>query len=486
MFSWRHVASWIEAKSGLLAATLCVCLALSSLAIAARRPFWVDEIITLSNARSPSLKDLLAKYPLSVDQTPPLNAIFTWLLGSIFGWTELVPRIPAAIFVSTGLFIVFRMVRRVTNGLSGLATMAILLVTSLPTWAYDGRPYGMLFFASTVALWFWTSEQDASSRQWSRRTSLFFGLAMMLTVFAHYFGVLVILPFVIEEVRSRGPLNFLSFRLFYGLVGLGVALIIQFPFIKAGLRIRQAFPGVASLDSLQTTYVEIMMPFILALVCIVLLFALASPSAGTFVDGQSQPEKLGWFFLGIPIAGYILANLVTHVFHSRYFISLLSGFGLGIGCFLYRHWRDSPQAPLLILAITIPLFLHTTSNNLRYARTPAVSKRIAQADFVDELLPQLRREGKLLVVVPTAKSYVEARYYATEPQAIRVLLSPPYPESLVENPMAIRYILRSELRQHARESALIDPAPELLSQLQGQGFRIRWRMTTPIVVVYPE
>jgi hypothetical protein len=302
-----------------------------------------------------------------------------------------------------------------------------------------------------------------------------------------------------EELRSRGLRKFFSFRLFCGAVGLALALAIHFPFIRAASLHREVpFYGIPTSKTLQMAYVEMLIlseydllvpwqppPFILALVLLILLFAWASSGTAKFIDGQSSAERLGWFFLVVPIAGYILAKLVTHAFWPRYFIPFLAGMGVAIGCFLYRNHRDYPKASILILVVAVPLFLNASANRLRFARTPVTSHRADVSDFVDDMLPVFRQEGKLFVLTPTLRSFVEARYYASDPQMIRVLLPPNYPLWFpTQNPIDIRYFSKDELRRHARETVLIDPEPELLSDLEKLGFQIHWRITEPQTIVY--
>jgi Dolichyl-phosphate-mannose-protein mannosyltransferase len=487
LVTWQRVSDYIEARSGSLAVGLLTCFALSSLAIAARRPFGCDEIITVTLAHAATIKDVLAKFLLTFDQTPPLNAVLVKLLGSLFGWTELVARLPSLIFVTAGIAILFHRIKALTNGLFSLAALSVLLVTSLPVWAYEARPYALLFFASALALSFWTSPSQALSKN-DMRNSLLFGLAIMLGIFGHYYGVLLIVPFALEELLNRGVRKLFSFRLCCGIVGLGVGLAIHLPFIRAASRFRQVpFWGKPSLFALQDSYVELLMPLILALACIVLLLACTSSRTGRFLDEQNPAERVGWLFVGIPIAGYVLARLVTHAFWPRYFVSFLAGFDLAFGCVLYRYYRNSPRAAMLVLAVAVPLFFGTAISHFLNARTPVVSKRAEESDFTDAMVPRFRQEKKQFVLLPTLRSYVEARYYAADPDMIRVLLPPDYPRWFLEqNPIGIRYFSMNELRRYARQTALIDPPAAVLDKIQKFGFRIHWQVTGAIPTVYLE
>ncbi len=483
--SWQSVADWVEARSGILAIALCACLAGLSLAIAARRPFWYDEIITVLIARSPTIKDVLANFHLIYDQTPPLNTLIVRFVCSVLGWTEIAARLPSTIFLTAGLLLLFHQVRRLTNGLFGLATIGILLVTFLPPYAYEARPYALLFFASTLALWFWTSAGDVSAWH-SKRNALLFGLSMMLAISAHYYAVLLILPFAADELRSRGLRAFLSGRLLCGVAGIGLAIVVHLPFIRASSQMRHVrFWALPSFHNLQEAYTTMLLGPIFAFVCVVVLLAWAGGRATRSVGSQTREERLGWLFLIIPIAGYILGELITHAFTERYFIPMLAGIGLAAGCFLFRYYRISPQVPLIVLLLTIPLFLENSASRVLYASTPAISGRTEISDFIDDMLPRIRKDKKSFVLVSTNKPNLEARYYTAYPQMLRTLRSPQISDVwLASGALEARYFSMDDVHQHAREIAFIDPRTDLLDQLEKWGFHIYWRMTKPEPIVY--
>ena len=202
---------------------------------------------------------------------------------------------------------------------------------------------------------------------------------------------------------------------------------------------------------------------------------------------QTREERLGWFFLVIPAAGYVPAELVTHAFTVRYFVPVLSGLGLAFGCFLYRYYRGIPQAPLLILLVAVPLYLETSVGAFRYAPTSVISGRTKVADFADEMLPRFRKEGKLFVLLPKGRSPLETRYYAADPQMVRGLHQPDLPTlPFASDPLHIRYFSMDDVRHFARETAFVAPMPEVLDYLQKLGFHLRWRKTEPEEVVYAE
>ena len=65
--------------------------------------------------------------------------------------------------------------------------------------------------------------------------------------------------------------------------------------------------------------------FLLALmaVWIALSNADSSDKDETVVPGMRSAEAIGWLFLGIPLAAFVIAEWKTNAFYSRYFIGVL-------------------------------------------------------------------------------------------------------------------------------------------------------------------
>jgi len=309
----------------------------------------------------------------------------------------------------------------------------------------------------------------------------------MLAVFAHYYGVLLILPFAAVEARERGLRGLFSFRILCGIAGLSLGIALQLPFVRAASSLRlMPFLRAPSFTGLETSYLELLMPSVFTLICVILVFSWANSRNGESIERQGSEEKLGWFFLALPMAGYILAIFVTHAFWPRYFVPILAGFGLAFGCSLYRCCRTSPLVPLSILLMAVPLSMKNALFEIRYARTPGISHRAEESDFVDYVLPRLRLEGKKFILVPPGHIYVEARYYAADPEMLRLLKPPNLPDPRTLTLLNLRYFSMDDLRQHGRETAIVAPSADLLSDVEKFGFRLRWRITKPQSVVYLE
>ena len=62
-------------------------------------------------------------------------------------------------------------------------------------------------------------------------------------------------------------------------------------------------------------------------------------------------ERLGWFFLLIPLGGYVVATLVTNAFYNRYFIGMLPGVAIAFACALWRHFRQRSSLSMGVILV---------------------------------------------------------------------------------------------------------------------------------------
>jgi hypothetical protein len=64
---------------------------------------------------------------------------------------------------------------------------------------------------------------------------------------------------------------------------------------------------------------------------------------------MSGGERLCWFYLLIPVAGYPMALVVPHSFFNRYFIGVLPGIAIRVTCLLYRQFGNATVTSWMIL-----------------------------------------------------------------------------------------------------------------------------------------
>lgn len=122
-----------------------------SLALAYRRPLWFDEYPTLYVARGNSFAQMAAAVTSGADTIPPyFHWLESWMLRS--GLTEQVAlRLLPALGISIGFLCLFYILRPACGALAALAGAMIPLAADAMRFAWEARPYGIVFGLTAVA-----------------------------------------------------------------------------------------------------------------------------------------------------------------------------------------------------------------------------------------------------------------------------------------------------------------------------------------------
>ena len=130
-------------------------------------------------------------------------------------------------------------------------------------------------------------------------------------------------------------------------------------------------------------------------------------------------ERLGWFFLLIPIAGFFMAEVV-HSFVARYLIAALPGIALALSCCLWRHFRATRYVSLGVVLILLMCGLAKQVVRVRHPEAgyySPIRQILAQED-------PLRKDGKQIFAFFNLARYVEAVHYSQASGKLQVSLLP--------------------------------------------------------------
>src|SRR5262249_36490491 len=155
----------------------------------------------------------------------------------------------------------------------------------------------------------------------------------------HYYSVLCLLPYFVFEAsqwrRGRVP----SAKLNAGILGVLCGAVLLSPQILGARSVSRGFWAPPSISALWRMYGEFM-PFGLFIGAAVLIWIAWMDRQESVVIAPMLPgERLGWYFLTIPMGGYIFAKVVTNAFYFRYFIGMLAGVAVAFACVLCRSFR---------------------------------------------------------------------------------------------------------------------------------------------------
>jgi hypothetical protein len=463
---------------------------LSSLWIAFHRRFWYDEISTVLIARLPDYGTIWRALSSAVDVLPPSYFVLVRFFDRLFGPSELAPRILSALALAAGLLIIFDCARRLTDNLHALAALALLSCSLLPYYGYESRPYSLYFMLVSAGLWLWVHAPDRR-----KSSAVLFGVTFFLAFCVHYYSALCLVPYAAFEVSRWKGWRVPSRKLVGGCLGIvcGVALFSQQ--ILAARTLSRGFWAPPSHRALLGVFGEFF-PFGLFIGAAALIWiAWTAKPERILIGPMLQSERVGWFFLLIPIAGYVAAKLITNAFYNRYFIGMLPGVAVGLACLLWRHSQNRRGRSAGI--ILFMLFLGA-GNQILVAMRPSSIEPPSNEGGAARLRDALAWEsavvgdGKKRIAVPAdAVLAVEAWYYSKHPERYAFVLTPRMGVVGRANRNVAQYqpihLWRLEdLRAAAPDTALFDPSDEMLKTMVEAGFHLRQLASERIKVVYLE
>jgi hypothetical protein len=461
----------------------------TSVQIGSHRLFWFDELFTISISRLPNLPAMLEA--LKADNNMPLPYfVVVHLFERLLGHSEMAARLPSALAMIAGLLIAFDCARRLTDGLHGLIAIAFLVCTFLPYFGYEARSYGIYFMFAALAFWIWsnTSDQKVSS-------AVLFGAVFLLGVSFHYYFVLCIVPYALWEAVRWRPWRLPSRKLVAGTLGIGCAIALLSGQILGANRHSATFWSKPSLFALRETFSAIFpdAAFLLALMMVLVAGVLASKEKVLPLAPMTPAESAGWLCLAIPLAGFVLAKLVTNAFLDRYFIGMLPGVGIAFACSIWRHFRETRWVPIGAFLLLAGAGIYRQMEVLRHPESIDPFNQQTQTRAMMRLENDLRKDGKRFFLFSTGMLYFPAHFYSPHPESYVLLIGS---EKDLEATNTLRYVyaLRrfypteawnlEDLRQHAQETALIEPTAEDLAMLANAGFQTRIPYAEPLRVAY--
>lgn len=472
---------------------LAVFYFLTSLEIAAHRVFWFDELFTLHIARLPGLHTIWTALGNGVDALPPTYYILVRWADALFGGGDVAARVPSAIAVAIGLLLIFDCARRLTDGLHGLIALGVATCSFLPYYGYEARSYGIYFMLAALAVWVWN--YDAMGR---RAQAIMFGAVFFVGVCFHYYFPITLAPFFVWELLCWKPGRRPSLKLVAGIVGSLIPVALLSPLI---LSFSRKFAGGywnrPSFMELRAIFSQIFPDglFLLALIVLWIALSRSEHDGEALVEPMQPAEAIGWLFLGIPLAAFVVAVWKTNAFYSRYFIGVLPGVAVAFACLVWRHFRRVGQVSL---GICVLLAAWGVGQQLTVVRHPDRVEATGIRPFLG-IESALQLEGKRYFVFSGPLLFLEAQQYAAHPEQVVLLLPSdfshqaqsgpdPYLHQRLEVNLSQYYPMKiwtiDDLQRHRADAALVDPDETAMRDLRQAGIQAESRFAEPIQVDY--
>jgi len=465
----------------------------TSIYIAAHRLFWFDEFFTVRIAQLPAWTSIWTALSHAADSLPPFYYMLVRAFTALFGRSAVVARMPSTLAMVAGLLLTFDCARRLSDGLHGLIAFAVLTCSFLPYYGFEARSYAIYFMFAALAFWVWTATAS------NLRAAIFFGAALALGVTMHYYAFMALAPYALWELLRWKPWQRPSAKLIAGVVGVAIPVALLSPLILSFSRkFSSGFWNRPSFAELRAIFPQLFPDAVMLLVLIIVWIVLSAKKEGTTVQPMDANEAVGWLFLCIPLAGFVLAELGTNAFFSRYFICVLPGVAVAFSCLLWRNFRNK-------FCVSLGIFLLLACWGMWKQVAVAQNPQSVEATGIREFLQlegSLRAEGKRYLVFSPPLIFSEAQYYSSHPDDCILLLPPDFdqPADVLQSspdPYLHQRLLLNlsqfypleiwrlyNLKAYAPEVALIEPSQDVLRAMERSGFQVQVRFATPLKVVY--
>ncbi len=460
--------------SRLSAVLLALFFLVTNIHISSRRLFWFDELCTLKIIQLPDLATLWqVQNSFRADSAPTAYLLLVRLFYQLTGQDEFAVRLLSALAVTVALLVIFDCARRLLDGLHGLLAMCVLCLSFALPFGYEGRAYALVVLFTSLALWLWLHTAADS-----KRAAGAFGALIFLDVSMHFYAVLALVPFALWTVSrwrtgQRPPL-----KLAAGIAGMLCALVLC---IQQMIGMRQfGAPAVAppTLAALTDVYAKLYPagPFVLA------VFAILACLFRTAAKPVEEGERLCWMFLAIPLAGFAVAEAVTHSFYPRYLITAIPGISVAFVCLASRYLPQKASAALLVCVAGLAI-----GKQVSNARNPETlepssggSQQLAtrQGLWAEETLA---REGKTAIVANFAHATALA-YYSKRP-ALYITYAGDSGTYFCRFMGDVCWNLEG-MKRHGNELAALYPTDRFLKDMIEAGWQPAVRMTEPLVVYF--
>lgn len=217
-------------------------LALTLRSITLNQSLWWDEAINVVAAKNLGLWEFVTVYP-NGDFHPPLYFLILWIWTHIFGFSEIIVRIPSVFFGVATVYITYLLGKKLFNKKIGLVSGLLLAIAPLHLYySQEARMYSMAAFSSTLCFYFFTKLSEKKYL-----TMLSYVLSVVMVIYSDYLPYLIFPAQLIYIFWTKA----VPLKNFLGLIGAGFLFFVPwltlFPSqLSTGIGAASILPGWSS------------------------------------------------------------------------------------------------------------------------------------------------------------------------------------------------------------------------------------------------
>lgn len=336
--------------------------------LASAKPFWYDELLTVSLGRFSSWSELWGWQNSCGDFNPFLPYLFAHVFGLLPGNEQVWIRLPFLISYLVFLLGVFVYAKNRMG--ASAAFLAVALACIQFRYAVEARGYAPVLAGGVWALWFW-SRAASPQRQLSDLVGYTFALAFAMS--ANFYAVFLLFPFGVGELvrlwRVRRPDLVL-----WALTALTTLPVLNsLPVLAYARGFSDNYHDPVTTFSIYHGYAFLAPPPWATL----LIVGIAGYWAYRARRGQSGPpaqalppheKAVIGAFAALPLMGFLVGLGVTGIFTARHYLSALLGIALaGTAAFtkLARgRSRETIAVSISVLLVLLAVHFQDLSRHL--------------------------------------------------------------------------------------------------------------------------
>jgi hypothetical protein len=382
-----------------------------TLVVAVRRPLWSDELFTYYIATLPNFSDVWSALSTGHEQLPlGFYAIERLSLG-MFGVSSVALRLPAILGCLVMSLALFSFVSHRLSPAYGFLAALFPMITAAHYFAHEARPYGLELGFAALALVCWQRATETSNRL---PALVGLWLSLVAAISCHYYGVLLVLPLAFGELLRTIARRRIDFGIWTCFAGSTLPLIPMLPLILSGAKLSGNFWAQPHWKDPAIFYIHLMgiTPFpLIAVVTLGVVAASISRSVPAMdshtADAAFPAHELGAIigFIALPVAGVLLAKLVTHAFTDRYVLAAVVGLSVLFAQAMHIMLRGEFRAAAMIGALLLAWF---GALQLRQVRSAEQYQQRIEASTA--LLRSADKEG-LPIVAADLRTFIELSHY---------------------------------------------------------------------------
>jgi hypothetical protein len=372
---WDGFAELLSRKWQIVVVVWLCAAAISFEGYSKQKPLWTDEILVRWVDTLPSLRDIWLQLKFGVCADPPLFHLLTHSLTSVFGSGAPVLRLPSMAGVCAMLFFIFLTLRKQIGPLYAFLGLALPFCTLVPSYAYDARPYGLMYGCIGAAIYCWAKIGDDDFNRPSLNVAL--GLALTAALGCHFYSVFALPAFYLGEGVRTAHRHRISWPTSWALIGATVTVGAYWPIIVGIHKYSSSYFAKPSLKSVPQMLEASMAQLPIALFLFLIFAAALVILRFRFTRHIKSDEDNQFFdltalalgFLLLPILAWCAGLVVLKAFSVKYVLHGLFGVFLLIPLIAARSWgRDRSLGLALLLGCGLPasvFVLRGAVDNLR-------------------------------------------------------------------------------------------------------------------------